>query len=344
VEFPSNAVIGELLAVESDRTQDTFRRRALRRAARATLTWNAEVRDLVAQGEPLTTLPRVGPWVASEIERLSADAQDIRPNPLRAGFLTWTQVEPAAAHLLPRVKADLQTHTLWSDGHSTVLDMASAAQARGYSYLLITDHSKGLPIANGLDEDRMRVERAELEQVAAQLSFRLLWGIEMNLDLDGSGDMEPSLLDELDVILGAFHSSLRKRDDQTERYLAAVRNPWVDVLAHPRGRMYNIRIGLSADWPRVFEEAARLDKAIEVDGYADRQDIDLELLQSALDSGVRISLGSDSHHVVDLDYMTFSAGAVMLAGLPEERIINCMPADELVAWAHQHRRSQARRR
>ena len=167
--------------------------------------------------------------------------------------------------------------------------------------------------------------------------IRLLRGVEMNVDGAGEGDMDASVLRELDVILGAFHSALRRKEDQTERYLAALRNPWVDVLGHPRCRMFNFRIGLSADWPRVFAEAARLDKAIEVDGYPDRQDIDVELLRVALESGCRISLGSDAHHVVDLDFMTFAKGAVALVGIPPERVINCMPADELIAWAAQHR-------
>jgi putative hydrolase len=121
-------------------------------------------------------------------------------------------------------------------------------------------------------------------------------------------------------------------------YLAALRNPWVDVLAHPRCRMYSGRIGLQADWSRVFAEAHRLDKAIEVDGYPARQDIDVDLLRCAVESGCRISFGSDSHHVIDLDFMLFSRGAAGAADLPPERVINCMPADELMAWAAEHRR------
>jgi len=343
VDFASNAVLGELLHVAAEANADPVRARALRRAGRATLTWRHEVRDLLDAGRPLPLLDRVGPWIADEITRLGSLDQDVHPPLVRDGFLTWTQVAPAAAPFLDRVLGDLQAHTVWSDGHSTVDEMAAAASERAYRYLLVTDHSKGLPVANGLDEERMRSSWGELEAASAGRSIRLLRGIEMNIDLDGSGDMEPVLLGELDVILVAFHSSLRKREDQTERYLAALRNPWVDVLAHPRCRMYNIRSGLTADWPRVFAEARRLDKAIEIDGYPDRQDIDLALLRIAVDGGVRISLGSDSHHVVDLDYMTFSAGAAMLAGVPQERVVNCMPADDLVAWAAQHRRTGSAR-
>ena len=301
--------------------------------------WRVEAAELVARGVSLTTLDRVGPWIAGEIARLADSAGDVRPPPLRDGFLTWTLASDAAQHWPGRVRGDLQTHTVWTDGHSTVEEMATAAAAAGYEHLLITDHTKGLPIANGLSEERLREQWTEFDRVANAVPIRLLRGVEMNIDSVGDGDMDASVLRELDVILGAFHSALRRKEDQTERYLAALRNPWLDILGHPRCRMFNFRIGLSADWPRVFAEAAKLDKAIEVDGYPDRQDVDVQLLRVAAESGVRISLGSDAHHVVDLEFMMFAKGAVALVGIPPERVINNMPADELVAWAGSHRRT-----
>jgi histidinol phosphatase-like PHP family hydrolase len=336
--LPANAIIAELLARESERIEDPTRRRALRRAGRAALTWTREAAEIAAGGESLTSLPRVGPWIAHEIERLASSTSDAEPAPLRRGFQTWTEAIPAAAAFPGKVLTDLQTHTSWSDGHSSMTEMAEAAKARGYEYLAVTDHSVGLPIAHGLSEQRFVEQWQELEQVSAETGLPLVRGIEMNLDPEANGDMPESALTKMELILGAFHSALRLKEDQTERYLAALRNPWVDVLAHPRCRMYNRRLGLSADWPRVFEEALRLDKAIEVDGYADRQDIDLDLLRIAAGSGVRISLGSDAHHVVDLDYMTFAVGAVVRAGVHAERVINCLPMEELTAWARAHRR------
>jgi DNA polymerase (family 10) len=114
----------------------------------------------------------------------------------------------------------------------------------------------------------------------------------MNLNPRGEGDMNPKSLSNLDLVLGSFHSSLRRIDDQTERYLAALRNPHIHILAHPRGRIYNFRLGLKADWPRVFAEAARLDKALEIDCYPDRQDLNLSLLKLARLAGTRVSLGT----------------------------------------------------
>lgn len=337
--LPPNRLIAEILLQASDHAETEQRQRALRRAGRAALMWTVEARDLQLRGEPLTTLSKVGPWVAAQMLEHAGDP--VETPPVRQGFLSRAE----AAALAPRfdgfVRGDLQTHTLWSDGHSTTDEMLAAASGRGYEYLLITDHSQGLDIAHGLTPERFVEQWREFAELDGRHPLRVLRGIEMNIDEEGAGDMPEETLAELDVSLGAFHSKLRRTEDKTDRYLAALRNPWVDVLAHPRCRMYGGRIGLSADWPQVFAEAARLDKAIEVDGYPARQDIDVELLRCAVESGCRISFGSDSHHVVDLEFMTFSLGIAGAAGLSPERVINCLPADELVAWAAGHHRAGA---
>jgi histidinol phosphatase-like PHP family hydrolase len=150
--------------------------------------------------------------------------------------------------------------------------------------------------------------------------------------------MDPGALARLDLVLGAFHSKLRVTEDQTDRYLAAVRNPDVNVLAHPRGRRFNVRPGLSADWARVFDQAARLDKAVEIDGFPDRQDLDVELLRLARDHGVRISIGTDAHSVSELGHMEFGLAAAALAGIERERILNYLPVGDVLAWAREVRR------
>jgi len=121
--------------------------------------------------------------------------------------------------------------------------------------------------------------------------------------------MRPSALRRLDIVLGSFHSSLRREEDQTARYLAALRNPDIQILGHPRGRIYSYRLGLSANWGRVFGEATRLDKAIEVDAYPDRQDIDLNLLRIARRCGTRISMGIDAHHPWQLEFIDLALAA-----------------------------------
>ena len=135
-------------------------------------------------------------------------------------------------------------HTQWSDGSASVQEMAEAADARGYEYIAITDHSKGLKIAGGINEDQLRQQAEEIATVngtlgAAGKKLRVLRSIEVNLSPAGQVDMEVSSLGELDIVLGCFHSSLRKKDDQTDRYVAALRNPAIQILGHPRGRIYN---------------------------------------------------------------------------------------------------------
>ena len=122
-------------------------------------------------------------------------------------------------------------------------------------------------------------------------------------------------------------------NDETAR-LAALRNPHVHILGHPRGRIYNFRLGLKADWPRVFAEAARLDKALETDCYPDRQDLNVALLKIAREHGTRISLGTDAHHPWQLDFIELGLAAALRAKIPADRIVNFMPVVELKAWAN----------
>jgi histidinol phosphatase-like PHP family hydrolase len=217
-------------------------------------------------------------------------------------------------------------------------EVVAAAGERGYEYVGITDHSVGLPIANGMSEERLRAQWREMETLNAKLEaagarIRILRSIEMNVSPEGEGDMSPAVLSELDLVLGAFHSKLRQTEDQTERYLAAIRNPTVSVLAHPTTRRYGNRLPLPADWPRVFEEAARLDKAVEIDCSLDRQDLNVELASLARESGVRISIGTDAHYLSELETMELGLGTAAKAGIPQDRILNFQPPDAIREWA-----------
>jgi putative hydrolase len=156
----------------------------------------------------------------------------------------------------------------------------------------------------------------------------------MDVFPDGTIDAEPAMLVELDLVLGAFHSKLRSREDETDRYLAALRSGPVDVLAHPTTRMFGRREGLRADWRRVFGEAARLHVAVEIDGSPRRQDLPVELARLALAEGVAwFSMGSDAHSVEELGYLRMSLAIAALADIPRERILNFRPAEEVAAWA-----------
>src|SRR5439155_19394548 len=178
----------------------------------------------------------------------------------------------------------------------------------GYEYIAMTDHSKGSKIAGGIDQAALRKQAAEIAKtnmsiLRAGRKVTVLTSIEMNLNPRGEGDMEPRALAKLDIVLGSFHSALRIKHDQTARYLAALRNLDIQILGHPRGRIYNYRLGLKADWARVFAEAGKLDKAVEVDCYPDRQDLNLSLLKMARIEGSRVSLGTDAHHPWQLEFI-----------------------------------------
>jgi histidinol phosphatase-like PHP family hydrolase len=337
---PDNAVIADLLAREAE-TATGHLERALSKAARLAFMWPEEAADIAASGRDLTILPGIGPSLAKRIHAwIDAPAAPEKPPEIRSEFLTLAQARKVLAEhpdWLSDLKGDLQMHTTWSDGSASVAEMAAAGIARGYEYVAITDHTKGLKIANGLDEQRLRAQGEEIASVnrdlqAAGLAFTVLRSTEVNLSPSGEVDMEAAALRELDLVLGSFHSALRREDDQTERYLAALRNPSIQTLGHPKCRVYNRRVGLVADWRRVFAEAARLNKAVEVDGYADRQDLKVSLLKLAKQEGCRISLGTDAHHPEQLAFMELALAAACLARIPRERIINFLPVDELKRW------------
>ena len=238
---------------------------------------------------------------------------------------------------LSGLKGDLQMHSDWSDGSGTIREMVEAGSERNYEYISITDHSKGLKIAGGIDEAQLREQAEEIAKIndasqAAGKKIRALRSIELNLNPAGEGDMEASALAKLDIVLGCFHSSLRKREDQTDRYLAALRNPTIQILGHPCGRIFNFRMGLTADWPRVFDLAAELDKAVEIDSYPDRQDLSPDLVRLAKVVGCRISLGADSHGPSQLRFISLGLASALQAGIQRERILNFMTQAELLAW------------
>ena len=235
------------------------------------------------------------------------------------------------------IRGDLQMHSRWSDGTASIGEMAEAAVEFDYDYIAITDHAKGLKIAGGIDETRLSEQAVEIDTVNRILEnagrkLRVLRSIELNLSPAGNGDLDAEALSRLDIVIGCFHSSLRRKEDQTDRYLAALRNPSIQILGHPRGRIYNYRAGLSAKWPRVFALAAELDKAVEIDAYPDRQDLSPDLLADAKKAGCRISFGTDSHGPTQLRFMAFAAASALRAGIARDRIVNFFPREELLAW------------
>jgi histidinol phosphatase-like PHP family hydrolase len=346
----SNAEVAELLALEAQRAHGHVGM-AFKRAARLSFIWPIEITELLARGESLTSLPGVGRFMEKRIRNwVESGKPPSLPPAIRRDFLTI----PEARRILARApnwrtgyRGDLQMHTTWSDGSGTIHEMADAALQLGYSYIGITDHSKGLKIAGGINEGHLERQRIEIDAVNNDLRarpFQVLHGVELNLNPFGEGDMNPGALTKLDFVVGSFHSALRRVGDQTDRYIAALENPDIQILGHPRGRIYNHRLGLDADWPRVFAKAAERDKAVEIDAYPDRQDLNVELLRMAKREDVRIAIDTDAHAPGQLLFVELGLAAAARAGIPRDRIINFMSLPALLKWMQQVRSQGQRKR
>ena len=300
---------------------------------------------MAARGRLLTELRAVGPWIAAQIETWLEEPPPVpEADETRRGFLTYAEVRSTldadpAWESLPC--ADLQMHTTYSDGALSLEDMVGAARALGRSFVAVTDHSQSLQIANGMTPERLAVQRRAIDELDAAFAsagddFRILRSMEVDVFPDGTMDMDDESLSTLDLVLGAFHSKLRSTVDETERYLAALRQPRLHVLAHPKARMYGRRVGLVADWRRVFAEAARLGKAVELDATVWRQDLNVALATLAREEGVRwFSIGSDAHSELELEFLSFGMATAALAGIERDRILNYRSIDFVRSWARE---------
>jgi putative hydrolase len=339
----TNGDLGELLS-SAAREEKDHRRRALERASRASRFWPEEAGELADAGRPLTELRAVGPWVAERIEGwLEAPPEVPEPDERRRGFLTYAEVRrtlDADPSWESSPCADLQMHTTWSDGTLPLEDMVEAARSLGRPFVAVTDHSQALTIANGMTAEELAKQGRLIDAMNRGFerdgeAFRVLRSMEVDLFPDGTLDMDDDSLASLDLVLGAFHSELRVKEDQTERYLAALGQPRLHVLAHPKARMYGRRVGLVADWRRVFAEAAMQGKALELDATVWRQDLNVELATLAREEGVEwFTIGSDAHAARELELLPFGMATAARAGIPRERILNYQPIEVVRSWTH----------
>jgi histidinol phosphatase-like PHP family hydrolase len=261
-----------------------------------------------------------------------------RRNFLSAAMVEKVLGEPAkGAVRREEYLGDFQMHSRGSDGADTIEQLARECMERGYRCMCVTDHSYGLPVAGGMTMEEMRAQHAEINRLNKGFGgdFRVFKGVEANIRQDGSLDMLPSELAEFDLVVASPHSSLRKTVDQTERMLAAVSLPGVHILGHPRGRVFNSRAGVLADWPAVFKRAAETGVAIELDGDVSRQDVDYRLAMAAKKAGCVFALDSDAHAANQLWMADYALAHARLAGIPAGRIVNCWPVARILQWAHE---------
>lgn len=329
-----------------------------KRAAAAVLALDEPVESLRQPDGTLRKIRNIGPsstriileildtGTSATIEAAiggSGQEKDVeRRRGFREHFLSRAQVLAALRNFKLRgpklgdYRGDLQMHSIYSDGRQTLPDIVEACLELGYRYAAVTDHSYGLPIARGVSMERLAKQHREIDRLNAahRGRFRLLKGIEANIRIDGSVDMPPAELRQLEIVVAAPHAGLRSKDDQTPRMLRAVGTPGVHILGHPRGRKYGSRPGVTANWRRVFDAAAASGVAIEIDGDPSRQDVDHDLARAAVEAGCLFALDSDAHSTRELRYVETSIAHARLAGVPKDRVINCWSLERLLKWAH----------
>jgi DNA polymerase (family 10) len=250
------------------------------------------------------------------------------------------ELEAAQTGELPRlvewddIQGDLHAHTDWSDGAGTLEEMAEAGRAKGYRYLVISDHTQSLGVANGLTPERLRAQRAEIDALNAQYKdFTLLQGCELEIKADGSLDFPDQVLAELDLVVASVHTSLRQERGQiTERVMNALRNPYVDVIGHPSGRLLGQREESSVDLDAIIEAAAETGTALEVNSIPTRLDLDDVHVRRALQRRVHLAINSDAHHPGGLDSLPYGLATARRGWATAGDVLNTRTLEEIRAW------------
>ncbi|MGE5190161.1 MAG: DNA polymerase/3'-5' exonuclease PolX [Gemmatimonadota bacterium] len=230
------------------------------------------------------------------------------------------------------IRGDLHVHTSWSDGSHDLDTIVAAARERGYRYIAVTDHSKGLGVAHGLDEKRLREQTALIDAANATLrNFRILKGTEVDIRSDGSLDLPDDALSPLDIVVASIHSGFRQsREQLTMRLVSAVRNPLVSVIAHPTGRLLGEREAYDVDMEAVFREAARRGTALEINAYPMRLDLSDVHAKEAKRRGIPLVVSTDTHVRTQFDFMAYGVSIARRGWLEKKDVLNTLPAASLL--------------
>lgn len=249
------------------------------------------------------------------------------------------EIDAAANGKLPdlvkydEIRSDLHMHTSDSDGKNSLEEMATAASNLKLEYFAITNHSKSLKVANGLDEKRFSTFNKRIEQLSEETGLRILKGVEMEILKDGSLDLHREALEELDFVLASLHQQVSaNRDENTKRVVSAIQSGLVDAIAHPTGRMIGSREPYSLDMDRIFQECHDNNVALEINGYPDRSDLPADLVRRASSYKVMFSLGSDSHNRNDLRNLRFAAAISRRGWLARSDVVNTMSYNEIMRY------------
>ncbi|MCP5096047.1 MAG: DNA polymerase/3'-5' exonuclease PolX, partial [Chloroflexi bacterium] len=251
------------------------------------------------------------------------------------------EIEAAIAGELPKlvqqsdIISDLHMHSTWSDGRMTILEMAQAAQSRGLQYVVITDHTHGLRIANGLDEERLWQQSLEIQAAddAMGADFRVLHGTEMEIKADGSLDFPDDVLEVLDFVIASLHVSLSQpRKQVMARLLNAIQNPHVDMIAHPTGRLLPDRVGADLDMDVVIETAVATNTILEINANPRRLDLKDVHVRRAIELGAKIAINTDAHHSNQFDLLHYGVATAQRGWATAADVVNTWPVDQFLSF------------
>jgi len=248
------------------------------------------------------------------------------------------EIEAALAGQLPKIvgyntiKGDCHCHTDWSDGMETITQMARAAKKMGYQYLVITDHAGFLTIAHGLDEKRLLKQMTEINRINQRISgIKILKGAEVDIKNNGSLAIKDNILAKLDLVVAAVHSSFKmNKKDMTERLLRAINNPYVDIIAHPTGRLIHKREAYPLDFGQIFKAAKKTKTALGIDGHFDRLDLKDTDVRKAVEAGVKLVISTDAHSVNHLSMMELGIATARRGWAEKKDILNTKPLKEFL--------------
>ncbi len=314
--------------------EPSYRVKAFRTAAATVDDLPREELEARARAGTLQDLKGVGKVTALVIGESLAGQE---PNYLRrVQDLGETSVSEAAAALRGALRGDCHTHSDWSDGGSPIDEMARAARDLGHDYMVLTDHSPRLTVARGLSPERLRQQLDVVRRLNVELApFRILTGIECDINEDGTLDQEPELLAEVDLVVASVHSKLRMpSDEMTPRMIAAISDPHTDVLGHCTGRYVTGRGRPESEFDAelVFAACARFDVAVEINSRPERLDPPKRLIRLALEAGCRFAIDTDAHAPGQLDWQHLGCERAVLSGVTADQVVNTWSADELLAW------------
>ena len=251
------------------------------------------------------------------------------------------EVQAALVGKLPRlievrdIQAELHAHTTWSDGKLTIYELGRAAAARGLKTLAISDHTHSLGVVRGMTPDDMRRQRVEIQEAQSKLgdSIHLLQGVEVEILADGSLDYPDEVLAELDIVTASLHSSLRQpRDKITERLLNAIRNPHVDVIGHPTGRLLPDREGADLDMDAVLAGARESGVSLEINSHPARLDLEDVYARRAVEMGIRLAINTDAHNQSDLELLHFGVATARRGWVEPKHVLNTWAPEVLLTW------------